>query len=95
MERYISDHPDLGLKLQDDINRIKEIEARLEAIEQELKVLASKREKGIQKIAKLNKAIKSNLSGQVVAGQKRKIDDENGMFWTLLNFLVTANTYKL
>ncbi|KAA8568159.1 hypothetical protein EYC84_008555 [Monilinia fructicola] len=77
VERYLSDHPDLGLKLQDDIHRIKETEARLEAIEQVLKVLASKRDKGIKKIAKLNRAIKSNFNGQVVAGQKRKRDDEN------------------
>ncbi|KAB8296334.1 hypothetical protein EYC80_009099 [Monilinia laxa] len=77
VERYISDHPDLEIKLKDDINRIKETEARLEAIEQELEVLVSRHQKVIQKITKLDKIINNNLSGRVTAGQKCKRDIKN------------------
>ncbi|KAJ8068912.1 hypothetical protein OCU04_002593 [Sclerotinia nivalis] len=76
VQRYITDHPDLENKLAVDIGRIQSERTRLGDIERQLKVLASKREKGVKNIAKLNKMINKDLNGRITASQKRKRDSE-------------------
>lgn len=79
LQRYITDHPDLGEELAPDLNHIRAEDDQLKRIEQSLKVLVSKREKRVKNIAKLNRVINQSSSSRVALRQKRK-RDENSMF---------------
>ncbi|TEY48783.1 hypothetical protein BOTCAL_0292g00050 [Botryotinia calthae] len=74
LQRYITDHPDLGEELAPDLNHIQVEDDQLKEIEQRLKMLVSKREKGVKNIAKLNGVINQGSSGRVAPRQKRKRD---------------------
>ncbi|KAF7899573.1 hypothetical protein EAF00_003909 [Botryotinia globosa] len=75
VQRYITDHPDLGENLAPDLNAIEAEEDQLKDIEERLKVLVSKREKGVKNIAKLTGVISKSSSGRVASRQKRKRDE--------------------
>ncbi|KAF7959697.1 hypothetical protein EAE96_001310 [Botrytis aclada] len=75
VQRYITDHPDLGKELATDLNAIKAEDDQLKDIEHQLKVLISKRNKGVKNIAKLKGVINQSSSDRVAPRQKRKRDE--------------------
>lgn len=95
MQRYITDHPDLGEELAPDLNAIQAEDDQLKDIEERLKVLVSKREKGVKNIAKLNGVINQSSGGRVAPRRKRKRDESGMCLGSHRKFMVVLNAYKV
>ncbi|KAI9641666.1 hypothetical protein NHQ30_009521 [Ciborinia camelliae] len=80
VDRYINNHSGLKVKLEKDLDHLREREARLKDIESELKTLDNLRAKGSKNLAKLDARIQEDtrMTRKAPVGQKRKLgaDDE-------------------